>query len=68
MTKKDKLHFLLSQPEGQYVEFKTSISASLSKELVAFANSGGGTILIGVNDLGKKKVHQKLPGKLPRKF
>ncbi|MFH2203835.1 MAG: ATP-binding protein [Elusimicrobiota bacterium] len=36
--------------EGQFVEFKESVSDSLTRELVAFANSGGGRVYIGVTD------------------
>jgi len=55
MPQKPKIKWLLSQPEGQFIEFKTAISASLSKELAAFANSGGGAILLGVDDKGAVK-------------
>ncbi len=46
---------ILSQQEGQYTEFKRSVSKSISREIVGFANSGGGCIVIGVNDKGKIK-------------
>ena len=49
---KYNLDFLLSQPEGQYIEFKRSASVGMAKDIVAFANTGGGTIVIGVNDNG----------------
>ncbi|MBT1160689.1 MULTISPECIES: RNA-binding domain-containing protein [Bifidobacterium] len=39
--------------EGQYLEFKTDWNDSAKKTAIAFANSGGGTILVGVNDDGK---------------
>lgn len=43
--------------EGQRVEFKSAIAKHSPKEfletVVAFANSDGGTILLGVNDEGK---------------
>ena len=50
---KEKLLLILSQPEGQFTEFKESTSKSISRELVGFSNSGGGCIVIGVNDKGE---------------
>ncbi|MBI5242790.1 MAG: putative DNA binding domain-containing protein, partial [Elusimicrobia bacterium] len=41
---------VLSAWEGQFVEFKESIFDSLTREMVAFANSGGGRIFVGVTD------------------
>lgn len=46
------LSYLLSQGEGYNLEFKESISDGLGKEICAFANASGGTILIGVTDDG----------------
>ncbi|MBI4676998.1 MAG: ATP-binding protein [Elusimicrobia bacterium] len=40
----------LSAWEGQFVEFKESVSDSLAREFVAFANSTGGRIFVGVAD------------------
>ncbi|MBI4678133.1 MAG: putative DNA binding domain-containing protein [Elusimicrobia bacterium] len=40
----------LSAWEGQFVEFKESVSDSLAREFVAFANSAGGRIFVGVAD------------------
>lgn len=40
----------LSAWEGQFIEFKESISGSLARDVVAFANSNGGRIYIGVAD------------------
>jgi ATP-dependent DNA helicase RecG len=53
-----ELQALISQGEGLHIEFKESINTGLSKEIVAFANAKGGTILIGVDDDGniKKKL------------
>lgn len=48
-----KLDLILSQPEGQFIEFKSSVSASLNREIVAFANSGGGHIIVGIDNNGK---------------
>ncbi len=41
---------ILENGEGALVEFKQSASASLAKEMVAFANTAGGTIYIGISD------------------
>jgi predicted HTH transcriptional regulator len=45
---------LIRKGEGQSLEFKFEISDAkkIARTLVAFANSGGGTILIGVKDNG----------------
>jgi ATP-dependent DNA helicase RecG len=39
----------IAQGEGQYLEFKEK-PKNIEREMVAFANATGGTILIGVND------------------
>lgn len=43
---------LIQTGEGPYLEFKktTPSAAKIAREIVAFANTDGGTILIGVND------------------
>lgn len=43
---------LLSRPEGKRLEFKRDLSSpkSLLRTLAAFANSAGGTLVIGVDD------------------
>lgn len=38
--------------ENQNVEFKREYSAGIKKEVMAFANSDGGSILVGVEDDG----------------
>lgn len=45
------LELSLLEGEGLHVEFKAKI-ANLDKEMVAFANTAGGTIFIGVDDEG----------------
>ena len=48
-----ELQALIDQGEGFHLEFKESGEAkNLSKEIVAFANTKGGIILIGVDDDG----------------
>ena len=54
MTMQD-LQTLIQQGEGYNLEFKQSIPSKLSelaRELCAFANASGGTILVGVSDHG----------------
>ena len=45
-------HPLLLQPEGKTLEFKRDLSSpqNLLKPLVAWANSAGGRLVIGVDD------------------
>ena len=45
---------LIEQGEGQHLDFKFEVSdaAKIARSLVAFANTGGGKLLIGVKDNG----------------
>lgn len=52
MKEKDILK-LISAGENQSVEFKTNFNDSTIESLVAFSNSNGGKVLIGVNEDGK---------------
>jgi ATP-dependent DNA helicase RecG len=47
-----RLDLILSEGEGERIEFKEGLSR-LDRELVAFANAGGGSVYVGVNDQGK---------------
>ncbi len=49
------VHRLAAIGEGQFLEFKRRIpdGRRLAKEIVAFANSGGGNLLVGVSDAGE---------------
>ena len=49
----DHLHDLIVRGEGPEMEFKRSLGKNLGRELCAFANSGGGTLLIGVSGGGR---------------
>jgi len=49
----DQLQSLITQGEGQTVEFKSSFQKEVIETVVAFANAQGGKILIGVSDEGK---------------
>ena len=55
ITQIEQIEQLTKQGENSVVEFKTSEvrPESLAREIVSFANSSGGTILIGVEDSGK---------------
>ena len=44
---------LIAAGEGRTVEFKRSLNKDLGRGLCAFANAGGGTVLLGVSDAGK---------------
>ena len=49
-----KLDELIAVGEGYYFETKLKLDKSLVAEAVAFANSSGGTIVLGVDDDGQK--------------
>src|SRR3989344_8035618 len=51
---KEELEFILKEGEGQFVEFKESFSEEVIETLVAFSNSKGGKIILGIND--KKEI------------
>jgi ATP-dependent DNA helicase RecG len=50
--KQTDLDILLREGEGSMLEYKESLSSSFARDLVAFANSSGGKILLGVRDDG----------------
>ena len=54
MNHKSKIKSLIEQGENSAIEFKSSSvrPEKLARELVAFANSSGGTLLLGVEDDG----------------
>ena len=41
--------------ENEYIELKSELTKDIKKEIIAFANSKGGTIYIGINDDGTIK-------------
>ncbi len=51
---KKEFDFLLSKGEDYKTEFKENLSG-IDKDIVAFANTDGGVILVGVTDTGKVK-------------
>lgn len=56
------LEKLLSQPEGKTLEFKRDLSSlkPILKTLVAFANTAGGTLLIGRTNDGTDSLEVPL--------
>lgn len=50
-----RLTFFLEQGEGLRVEFKRTLSSAyrIARTLTAFANTSGGTLLIGIDDDGR---------------
>ena len=44
---------LIAAGEGATMEFKRSLTKDVGRTLCAFANAGGGTVLIGVSDAGE---------------
>jgi len=51
---KEELKLMLQEGEGYKIEFKESLS-NIDKDIVAFANSSGGRIFVGVTDKGEIK-------------
>ena len=58
--KQSDLDILLREGEGSMLEYKESLSSSFARDLVAFANSSGGKILLGVRDDGKVVGYETL--------
>lgn len=59
----EELELLLKEGECLTVEFKERFNNKIDKDIVAFANTSGGRILIGVNDDGKI-IGEKLTNEL----
>ncbi len=49
------LEVLIQTGEGYHLEFKKSLDKSFIEEVCAFANAGGGKIILGISDNGKIK-------------
>jgi len=65
--KDNELKFVLSEGEGQYIEFKEKLDKSLAKEVVSFANASGGRIYLGITDTAKVKgieINNKLKSQI----
>ncbi len=54
---KINLDIILEEGEGYFIEFKETLS-KIDKEMVAFANSSGGRIFLGISDSGIIKGFQ----------
>src|SRR3990172_4854280 len=50
MTDADKIKILVQEGEGLTIEFKERFTARIDEDMVAFANTKGGVILLGVRD------------------
>ncbi len=48
-----EIEFLIKEGEGLTVEFREKYTSRIDQDLVAFANTKGGRILIGINDANK---------------
>ncbi|WP_343089314.1 Fic family protein [Methanocalculus natronophilus] len=55
MTTPADLSILLQEGEGVTLEYKERVNDSFARELVAFANTAGGRVLLGVRDDGTVK-------------
>ena len=51
--KPKELKLLISEGEGLSVEFKEKYTPRIAEDIVAFSNTKGGHILLGINDQGK---------------
>ena len=49
----DKITHLIAAGESMVLEFKNSFDRQVIETLSAFANTKGGTVLVGVNDHGQ---------------
>ncbi|MEK6916938.1 MAG: ATP-binding protein [Nanoarchaeota archaeon] len=63
----EKLAFLLKEKENLTLEFKEKYSSRIDEDIVAFSNTKGGVILLGIDDTGKV-VGQDLTNDLKAKI
>jgi ATP-dependent DNA helicase RecG len=49
----ENLHTILKNGENERVEFKTSFNGETIETLVAFANTKGGNVYLGITDNGR---------------
>lgn len=59
----EQLELIIKEGEGLTVEFKERYTSKIDRDIVAFANSRGGLLLLGVDDHGKM-VGENLTNKL----
>jgi len=60
---KKELELMIKEGEGLTIEFKEKYTPRIVEDIVAFSNTRGGFILLGVNDQGKV-VGNKLTGRM----
>lgn len=65
--KPSDLKLILKEGEGLGVEFKEQFTAKIDRDIVAFANTNGGKIILGVNDQGQI-IGEKLTNDLKAKI
>ncbi len=63
VMKLEELKLLVKEGEGLLVEFKERYSPRIDRDIVAFSNTKGGVVVLGISDDGKM-VGQKLSNKL----
>jgi ATP-dependent DNA helicase RecG len=63
----DELKLLIKEGEGLTVEFKERFTNKIDKDIVAFANTRGGYLILGVDDDGKI-IGEKLTNELKAKI
>jgi ATP-dependent DNA helicase RecG len=51
--KRNELQLIIKEGEGLTVEFKEKYTPKIDRDIVAFANTKGGLLLLGINDKGK---------------
>ncbi|MCE5341250.1 MAG: helix-turn-helix domain-containing protein [Planctomycetaceae bacterium] len=62
-----RLHVMIAEGEGLTVEFKEHYTSKIDKDIVAFANTKGGHILLGVADNGRitgQKLNNKIKSEI----
>ncbi|MFQ5685814.1 MAG: helix-turn-helix domain-containing protein [Candidatus Scalindua sp.] len=59
----NKIQILVQEGEGLTVEYKGRYTPRIDRDIVAFANSKGGLLLLGVDDAGRV-VGEKLTNKM----
>ena len=52
MLSSNEILKIIKQGESESIEFKTSFQKEVIETIIAFANSKGGKIFIGVNNIG----------------